>query len=435
MIAWIASSVDLGLLGGQSVGGQLAGDEIAPRDLELLVLGVAGEVDHFHAVAQRPRDVVEDVRGADEHDPRQVERHAEVIVAEGRVLLGVEHFEQRRGGIALVAAAELVDLVEHHDAVAAAGAADALQDVAGQGADIGAAMAADLGLVMRAAEADADEFAPGGARDALAQRGLADAGRPDKAQDRAAAVRVELVDRQEFENAPLDLREAVMVLVEDPARFGDVDRRLVLGLPRQFDQPFEIGAGHRVFAGRLGHAFEPRQLLLRVRLDLFRHARLVRSSRAARRFPGSWRPRPRPVPSGSSSAARAAETRAGARRWSPWCGRWIWRDRRSTSSRYDSSSEMRSSRRAIATVSRISCFSAGVMSMKLAIRSASAGAEVDALDGVDQLGRGLRQQLQHFERLVAQMEQPGVDLGVLFLRFGERARPARRRRGNRRETR
>ena len=83
---------------------------------------------------------------------RQVERHAEVVVAERVVLLRVEHLEHRRRRVALDAPAELVDLVEHHHAVARAGLADALDDVAGQRADIGAPVAADLGLVMHAAE-------------------------------------------------------------------------------------------------------------------------------------------------------------------------------------------------------------------------------------------------------------------------------------------
>ena len=73
----------------------LARDEIALGDLQLLLLGVAGEADHLHAVVQRRRDAVEVVRRADEHDPREVERHAQVIVAEGRVLLRVEHLQER----------------------------------------------------------------------------------------------------------------------------------------------------------------------------------------------------------------------------------------------------------------------------------------------------------------------------------------------------
>ena len=181
---------------------------------------------------------------------RQVEGDAEIVVAEGRVLLGVEHLEQRRGRIAVEAGAELVHLVEHHHRVARAGLADRLDDVAGQRADIGAAVAADLGLVVHAAEAEPRELAAGRARDALAERGLADAGRADEAQDRALALGIELAHREIFEDAPLDLRQAVVVLVEDAARLGDVDRVRAELRPGQLDQPVEIGADHAVFGAR-----------------------------------------------------------------------------------------------------------------------------------------------------------------------------------------
>ena len=198
---------------------------------------------------------------------------AEIIVAERVVLLGIEHFEQRSAGIALDAGAELVDLVEHHHAVARAGLADRLDDVAGQRADIGAPMAADFGLVVHAAEADAHEFAVHGARDRLAERGLADAGRADEAQDRRLALRRELAHGEIFDDPPLDLVETVVVLVEDAPRLGDVDRRLLGQLPRQLDQPIEIGAHHAVFAGGFRHALQPAQLLARLLLDLLRHVR------------------------------------------------------------------------------------------------------------------------------------------------------------------
>ena len=125
------------------------------------------------------------------------------------------------------AGAELVDLVEHHHAVARAGLADRLDDVAGHRADIGAAMAADFRLVVHAAEADAHELAAHGARDRLAERGLADAGRTDEAQDRRLALRRELAHREIFDDPPLDLVEIVMVLVEDAPRLDDVDRLLL----------------------------------------------------------------------------------------------------------------------------------------------------------------------------------------------------------------
>ena len=167
--------------------------------------------------------------------------------------------------------AELVDLVEHHHRVPRPGAADALDDVAGQRADIGAPVAADLGLVMDAAERDADELPPHGAGDRLAERRLADAGRADEAEDRRLALRRELAHGEILDDAALDLVEAVMVLVEDAARLLEVDRLLGRELPGQLDQPVEIGADHAVFGRRLGHALEPAEFAPRLLLDLLRH--------------------------------------------------------------------------------------------------------------------------------------------------------------------
>ena len=132
-------------------------------------------------------------------------------------------------------------------------------------------MAADLGLVMQSAEAQPHEFAADGARDRLAERGLAHAGRADEAEDRALAFGVELAHGQEFENALLDLGQAVMVLVQDAARLGDVDALFGELRPRQLDQPIEVAADHGVLGARLGRALEPRQLLQRLLLGLLRH--------------------------------------------------------------------------------------------------------------------------------------------------------------------
>ena len=172
------------------------------------------------------------------------------------------------------AGAHLVDLVQHHHAIARAGFANALNDVAGQGADIGAPVAADLRLVVNAAETDADEPAAHRARDGLAERSLANARRTDEAQDRRLALRRELAHREIFDDSLLDLVETEMVLVEDLARRRDVDGGLLGQSPRQLDQPIEIGAGHAVFGGGVGHPLEPAQLLARGLIDLGRHVRL-----------------------------------------------------------------------------------------------------------------------------------------------------------------
>ena len=101
----------------------------------------------------------------------------EVVVAEGVVLRRVEHLEQRRGGVAAEVGAHLVDLVEHEDRVARAGVAQGPDDRPGQRADVGAAVAADLGLVAHAADRDPLELAPQRPGDRAAEAGLADARR------------------------------------------------------------------------------------------------------------------------------------------------------------------------------------------------------------------------------------------------------------------
>src|SRR5205085_6005540 len=141
--------------------------------------------------------------------------------------------------------------------VTRSGAAQRLHDVAGQRAHVGAAMAADLRFVVDAAQAHAHEAAACRLGNALAKRGLADAGRTDEAQDRALTLRVELAHREVLENATLDLVETEMILVEDGARFRDVDAILAGLRPRELDQGIEIRAQHRMLARVLRHALEP----------------------------------------------------------------------------------------------------------------------------------------------------------------------------------
>ena len=132
-------------------------------------------------------------------------------------------------------------------------------------------MAADLGLVVHAAQADPDEFAVHGPRDGLAKRGLADAGRADEAEDRRLALGRQLAHGKIFDDPPLDLVEPVMVLVENAARFGEIDRLLRRQGPGQLDQPIEIIADHAIFGRRLGHPLQAAQFATRLVVHLLGH--------------------------------------------------------------------------------------------------------------------------------------------------------------------
>ena len=163
---------------------------------------IARQADDFHAVEQR-RGNGKVVRGADEQRLGQIEAHVEVMVEEIGVLLGVEHFQQRRGRVALITGADLVDFVEHDDRVGRADLLQRLHELARHRADVGAAMALDLGFVAHAADREAIELAPQRVGNGFADRGFADPGRPDQQQDRARHFAAHRTHREEFDDAVL----------------------------------------------------------------------------------------------------------------------------------------------------------------------------------------------------------------------------------------
>ena len=91
---------ELDVLVGDAVLLEQPRQQVAPRDLDLLLDRVAGDADDLHAVAQRRGNVEEIVRRADEQDRREVERQVEVVVDEVVVLRRVEHLEHRGRRIA-----------------------------------------------------------------------------------------------------------------------------------------------------------------------------------------------------------------------------------------------------------------------------------------------------------------------------------------------
>src|SRR5690606_1740988 len=122
----------------------------------------------------------------------------EVVVEEGTVLLGVEHLEQGRRRITAEVAAQLVDLVEHHDGVVGAGRLQALEDPSGHRTDVGPPVSLDLRLVAHPAQREAPELPAHRPGDAAPEARLADAGGTGEAEDRALVAGLELADGEEL---------------------------------------------------------------------------------------------------------------------------------------------------------------------------------------------------------------------------------------------
>ena len=133
-------------------------------------------------------------------------------------------------------------------------------------------MAADLGLVVHAAQRDARELAAQRARDRRPSEVLPTPGGPTKHRIGPFMSGFSSSTRQVVEDAVLDLLQVVVVLVQNLLGLVDVDLRAGALRPRQHRQPLNVVARERIVGRHRGHARQPRQFLQRFLLHLFRHA-------------------------------------------------------------------------------------------------------------------------------------------------------------------
>ncbi len=168
-----------------------------------------------------------------------------------------------------------------------------------QRADVGAAVAADLGLVAHAADADAARTSPAERpRDRLRRASvLPTPGGPTKHRIGPPRVRLQLADGEELEDPLLDLLEVVVVRVEHLARV-----RRGRGCPRcalshgSDAIHSEVGADDAVLGRRLRELLQPRELAVGLLAHVLRQVERRRAARAARRS----RPRRRVLSPSSS---------------------------------------------------------------------------------------------------------------------------------------
>ena len=137
---------------------QLLGQQVPLGDLQLLLIGIAGQFNDLHPVQQGPGDGIQGVGGGDKEHVGEIEGHLQKMVAEGAVLLGVQHLQQGRGGIAPLIIAQLVDLIQQQQRITALSLLNGGNDAARHGPHIGLAVAADLRLVMDAAQGDTGQL-------------------------------------------------------------------------------------------------------------------------------------------------------------------------------------------------------------------------------------------------------------------------------------
>ena len=171
---------------------------------------------------------------------------------EGRVLFRVQHFQQGAGGVAVVGVlCHLVYLVQDEDGVRRAGLLDVLDDAARHGTDVGAAVTANLSLVVQSAQRHPDVFALQRVGNRLAQRRLAHARRSVEAENGAFQVAAQRQHGNVLQDALLHLLHAVVVAVQYALCALQVQVVLRVFAPGQPHQRLQVGQLY-VVVGRVG---------------------------------------------------------------------------------------------------------------------------------------------------------------------------------------
>ena len=194
------------------------------------------------------------------------------------VLRRVEHLQQRRRRVTAPVRADLVDLVQQDHRVHRARVAQRSDQTAGERADVGAPVPADLGLVAHAAERHAHELTAGGPCDRLADRGLTCTGRSDQREDRPrlgvgldSPIGAQLAHRQVLGDAVLDVLQTGVIGVEHFACRNRIEVLLGALAPGDRDQPVQVCADHARLARLLAHPLKAPELLQRLLVDLLGH--------------------------------------------------------------------------------------------------------------------------------------------------------------------
>src|SRR2546427_11655609 len=162
------------------------------------------------------------------------------MVLKSGILRGIEDLQQRSGRVALKTSAELVDFIQHEDGISTACFSYSLNDITGEGPDIGTPMPPNIRLIVDPTKTLSHEFTIHGPSDTLPEGGLSDSRGTDEAQDRAFSLRHEFTNREKFNNALFHFFETVVVGVENFTRFRKIDLFLGDNAPRQLHQPIEV---------------------------------------------------------------------------------------------------------------------------------------------------------------------------------------------------
>src|SRR5437588_4568350 len=262
--------------------------EVPLPDDDLLLKHIARKINNIHAVSKGYRYLVVHIPGADEEHLREIVRNLQVVIGKGVILLRIQHFQQGGGRITTILRREFVDFVEKENRVFDAHSLHRLDNTPGQRADIGAAMSANLRLVVHTTKRNAGKLAPQCVGYRVPQGCFTDSRGTNEAKNLPLTLTFrmpaaigqplpQLAYRQEFNDALLDAFQSIMVHVEDTPRLFKF--KVILGpfVPWKSQYPVDVGAYHSYLGGLRGSALQAVDLFAYLRHSLSRQVFFVHS--------------------------------------------------------------------------------------------------------------------------------------------------------------
>ena len=137
-------------MGFETIALDLLLQQVLLGNIEFFILGVTRQADHFHPIQQGTRNVHR-VGSRHKHHIGEVIIDFQIVIVKAVVLLRIQDLQQRRGRVATHIRRHLVDLIQQEQRIAHPHLGHLLQQLAGHGADVGATVTADLGLIAHAA--------------------------------------------------------------------------------------------------------------------------------------------------------------------------------------------------------------------------------------------------------------------------------------------
>ena len=185
------------------------------------------------------------------------------MVAEVIILLGIQHFEQRRRRITSEIISELVDFIQHDDRIAGARLLHRLDETTRHRPHVGTTMTPNFSLVAHAPQRDPNKLASHGPGNGSTQRRFPYTGRSRKAKDGSATVVSKTAHTEVFQNSILDRLQMRVIGIENLPGIVQIEAIRRAAVPGQIHHPVKIVPNHLSLGAIRMHPLQTTQLTSR----------------------------------------------------------------------------------------------------------------------------------------------------------------------------